>query len=61
MKFECEIILLKRLLPLIVASVDDRYWRVRWTAAAKFADVVSNYDGLPSAMDSLVPAFEKLL
>ena len=56
MKFECEIILLKRLLPLIVASVDDRYWRVRWTAAAKFADVVSNYDGLPSAMDSLVPA-----
>jgi serine/threonine-protein phosphatase 2A regulatory subunit A len=58
---ESEMILLKRLLPLIVATIDDRSWRVRWTAAAKFADVISNYDGLPSAMDSLVPAYEKLL
>ena len=56
-----EIALVKRLLPLIVATIDDRSWRVRWTAASKFADVISAYDQLPNAMDSLVPAYEKLL
>lgn len=58
---ETEIQLLKRILPLIVATIDDRSWRVRWTAAAKFADVIKAYDQLPDAMDSLVPAYEKLL
>jgi serine/threonine-protein phosphatase 2A regulatory subunit A len=58
---ESEITLLKRILPLIVATIDDRSWRVRWTAAAKFADVIQAYDPLPDAMDSLVPAYEKLL
>lgn len=58
---ESEIELLKRVLPLIVATIDDRSWRVRWTAASKFAAVVSAYDLLPNAMDSLVPAYEKLL
>jgi serine/threonine-protein phosphatase 2A regulatory subunit A len=58
---ECEVILIKRLLPLVVATIDDRSWRVRWTAAAKFADVISAYDQLPDAMESLVPAYEKLL
>jgi serine/threonine-protein phosphatase 2A regulatory subunit A len=56
-----ELTLLKRILPLIVATIDDRSWRVRWTAAAKFADVIQAYDPLPDAMDSLVPAYEKLL
>lgn len=56
-----EINLLKRILPLIVASIDDRSWRVRWTAAAKFASVIRAYDQLPDAMDILVPAYEKLL
>jgi serine/threonine-protein phosphatase 2A regulatory subunit A len=56
-----ELDLLRRILPLIVATIDDRSWRVRWTAAAKYADVISAYDLLPEAMDSLVPAYEKLL
>jgi serine/threonine-protein phosphatase 2A regulatory subunit A len=58
---ECETHLLKRVLPLIVATTDDRSWRVRWTAAAKFAMVVQAYDALPDAMDALIPAYEKLL
>jgi len=56
-----EIALLQRILPLVVATIDDRSWRVRWTAAAKFANVITAYDGLPDAMHSLVPAYEKLL
>ena len=56
-----EIALLQRILPLVVATIDDRSWRVRWTAAAKFANVITAYDQLPDAMDSLVPAYEKLL
>ncbi|KAL7578172.1 hypothetical protein ACA910_012608 [Epithemia clementina (nom. ined.)] len=56
-----EIALLQRILPLVVATIDDRSWRVRWTAAAKFAHVITAYDQLPDAMDSLVPAYEKLL
>lgn len=58
---ESELALLQRILPLIVATIDDRSWRVRWTAAAKFADVIPAFDRLPEAMDSLVPAYEKLL
>jgi len=56
-----EITLIKRILPLIMATIDDRSWRVRWTAAAKFADVITAYDQLPNAMECLVPAYEKLL
>lgn len=58
---ENELALVKRLLPLIVATIDDRSWRVRWTAAAKFANVIAAYDPLPNVMDALVPAYEKLL
>ena len=58
---ESELQILQRILPLIVATIDDRSWRVRWTAAAKFASVIRAYDPLPDAMDSLVPAYEKLL
>ena len=75
---ENEIHLLRRILPLIVATVDDRSWRVRWTAAAKFAQVILAYDALSTAltsssavtdasnrtliiMDTLIPAYEKLL
>mmetsp|Transcript_10812 Transcript_10812/g.30968 ORF Transcript_10812/g.30968 Transcript_10812/m.30968 type:complete len:644 (+) Transcript_10812:172-2103(+) len=53
--------LIQRLLPLVVATIDDRSWRVRWTAAAKFAHVISAFDALPNVMDSLVPAYERLL
>jgi serine/threonine-protein phosphatase 2A regulatory subunit A len=56
-----EVALVKRILPLILATVDDRSWRVRWTAASKFAGVIAAFDKLPEAMDSLVPAYEKLL
>jgi serine/threonine-protein phosphatase 2A regulatory subunit A len=58
---ESEVELIRRLLPLIVATIDDRSWRVRWTAASKFASVISGFDLLPNVMDSLVPAYEKLL
>ena len=58
---ESEKELIARLLPIIVATIDDRSWRVRWTAASKFANVISGFDPLPDAMDSLLPAYEKLL
>ncbi|GKY92608.1 protein phosphatase 2, regulatory subunit A [Mayamaea pseudoterrestris] len=58
---ESETALLKRVLPLIVATIDDRSWRVRWTAAAKFALVIKAYYQLPDAIDILVPGYEKLL
>jgi len=58
---ESELSLVKRLLPLIVATIDDRSWRVRWTAASKFSDVIAAFDGIPDVMDSLIPAYEKLL
>ena len=54
-------ILVKRILPLIVSTIDDRSWRVRWTAASKFADVVKSFTELEGAMDSLIPAYEKFL
>ena len=53
--------LVKRILPLIVATIDDRSWRVRWTAASKFASVVRAFSPLEGTMDALVPAYEKLL
>lgn len=58
---DSEVDLVKRLVPLIVATIDDRSWRVRWTAASKFADVICAFSELPDAMDALVPAYEKLL
>lgn len=58
---EAEMALVNRVLPLIVATIDDRSWRVRWTAASKFADVIAAFDSVPDAMDSLVPSYEKLL
>jgi serine/threonine-protein phosphatase 2A regulatory subunit A len=58
---DSEISLIKRILPLVLATIDDRSWRVRWTAAAKFAGVIYSFDKLPEVMDSLVPAYEKLL
>ena len=56
-----ELDLLRQVLPLVLATIDDRSWRVRWTAAAKFAAVVKAYDVLPDAMDSLVSSYERLL
>jgi serine/threonine-protein phosphatase 2A regulatory subunit A len=56
-----EISLIQRIVPLILATIDDRSWRVRWTAASKFGDVIAGFDKLPGVMDSLIPAYEKLL
>jgi serine/threonine-protein phosphatase 2A regulatory subunit A len=58
---ENESALIQKLLPLIIATIDDRSWRVRWTAAAKFANVIKAYNPIPGAMDALIPAYEKLL
>eukprot|EP00978_Attheya_sp_CCMP212_P005656 scaffold12688_cov49-Attheya_sp.AAC.2 len=54
-------VLVQKILPLIVSTIDDRSWRVRWTAASKFADVIHAFEELPGAMDELVAAYEKLL
>ena len=51
--------IVQRILPLIVATIEDRSWRVRWTAASKFADVMAAY--APAHYDTLVPAYERLL
>lgn len=56
-----EIALIQKLLPLVVATIDDRSWRVRWTAASKFSQVIAGFDKLPGVMDALIPAYEKLL
>jgi serine/threonine-protein phosphatase 2A regulatory subunit A len=56
-----EVALIQRSLPLVVATIDDRSWRVRWTAAAKFATVIAAFNPIPGAMDALIPAYEKLL
>jgi serine/threonine-protein phosphatase 2A regulatory subunit A len=56
-----ELELVQKLLPLIVATIDDRSWRVRWMAASKFASVIVAFDELPNVMDTLIPAYEKLL
>ena len=53
--------LVKRILPLVIATIDDRSWRVRWTAASKFADVVAAFSDLTGTVDSLITAYEKLL
>jgi len=56
-------VLIKRIIPLITATIEDRSWRVRWTAASKFAQVIEAFKDLEGtyAMDTLVPAYEKLL
>jgi serine/threonine-protein phosphatase 2A regulatory subunit A len=48
---------IEKLIPLIVATIDDRSWRVRWTAASKFASVVASFADHPILID----AYEKLL
>jgi serine/threonine-protein phosphatase 2A regulatory subunit A len=58
---ESELGLVNTLLPLIVATIDDRSWRVRWTAASQFAKVMNAFDKIPNVMYSLIPAYEKLL
>jgi serine/threonine-protein phosphatase 2A regulatory subunit A len=56
-------LLLKKIVPLIAATIEDRSWRVRWTAATKFADVINAFKDLDDnfAMDLLISAYEKLL
>lgn len=53
--------IIERILPLVMATIDDRSWRVRWTAASKFADVVKSFAKLSDSLNTLIPAYEKLL
>eukprot|EP00592_Proboscia_alata_P011276 CAMPEP_0194385826 /NCGR_PEP_ID=MMETSP0174-20130528/82716_1 /TAXON_ID=216777 /ORGANISM="Proboscia alata, Strain PI-D3" /LENGTH=851 /DNA_ID=CAMNT_0039174349 /DNA_START=108 /DNA_END=2663 /DNA_ORIENTATION=- len=55
------LVLYHRILPLLVATIDDRSWRVRWTVASKFSEAVGAFVGCDGAVESLVLAFEKLL
>ncbi len=61
LSIEAANVLVKKIIPLILATIEDRSWRVRWTAASKFASVVAAFKDLEGSMDSLVPAYEKLL
>jgi serine/threonine-protein phosphatase 2A regulatory subunit A len=63
LSIEAANVLVKRIVPLIVATIEDRSWRVRWTAASKFAQVIEAFKDLEGtySMDTLVPAYEKLL
>ena len=56
-------VLVKKIVPLIAATIEDRSWRVRWTVGSKFAQVIDAFKDLEGtyAMDILVPAYEKLL
>jgi serine/threonine-protein phosphatase 2A regulatory subunit A len=56
-------VLVKKIVPLIAATIEDRSWRVRWTVGSKFAHVIDAFKDLEGtyAMDILVPAYEKLL
>jgi hypothetical protein len=51
--------LLKRILPLIVATIDDLA-ACPVDSGSQVADAIQAYDPLPNAMDSLVPAYETL-
>ena len=58
---EKESTLLQRILPLVEVGCDDRSWRVRWTAASKFGDLIKAFSNFQGSMDKLVPSYEKLL
>jgi len=53
--------LLNKILPLILSTIDDKSWRVRWITACKFADVVNVFGKIENAMDFLISSYEKLL
>jgi serine/threonine-protein phosphatase 2A regulatory subunit A len=63
LSIEAANILVKKIVPLLAATIEDRSWRVRWTAATKFARVIHAFEDLEGSfvMDSLIPAYEKLL
>lgn len=50
-----------RILPLLIATVEDRSWRVRWTTASKIAEAMAAYENFEGAVQALIPAYEKLL
>ena len=58
---EKENALLQRILPLVEVGCDDRSWRVRWTAASKFGDLIKAFSNFQGPMDKLIPSYEKLL
>lgn len=61
LSIEAANVLVKKIIPLILVTIEDWSWRVRWTAASKFAQVVATFKDLEGIMDSLVPAYEKML
>lgn len=61
LSMEAANVLVKRIVPLVASTIEDRSWRVRWTAASKFAIVIDAFKELEGTMDTLIPAYEKLL
>lgn len=63
LRIEAANVLLKKIVPLIAATIEDRSWRVRWTAASKFSNVIHAFKDLDDnfSMDILISAYEKLL
>ncbi len=61
LSMEAANVLVKRIVPLVAGTIEDRSWRVRWTAASKFATLIDSFKELEGTMDILIPAYEKLL
>mmetsp|Transcript_15627 Transcript_15627/g.29478 ORF Transcript_15627/g.29478 Transcript_15627/m.29478 type:complete len:669 (+) Transcript_15627:150-2156(+) len=63
LSIEAANLLLKKIVPLIAATIEDRSWRVRWTAASKFANVINAFKDVDDdfTIDLLISSYEKLL
>ena len=61
--------LLERILPIFIATTEDRSWRVRWTTASKFNEAVEAFffssSSITTSMEAhhpeLIRAFERLI
>ena len=51
----------ERILPLVISLVDASSWRVRWTVASRYADLVTTFSDFTGTLPKLIPTFEKLL
>jgi serine/threonine-protein phosphatase 2A regulatory subunit A len=51
----------ERILPLVISLVDASSWRVRWTAASRYSDIVTTFLPFAATLPMLIPAYETLL
>jgi hypothetical protein len=55
------LLICERVLPLVISLVDASSWRVRWTVASRYAELVSTFSTFTETLPQLIPTFEKLL